>query len=168
MVRSGATVGDLEGNVNGAGVQEKLGGQNWCRDVARRAGQDSAFEADGYRIWKRQRPEEKGMVLKGHVKSWIQKEGEPKKQACVWGLKGCSLKGEENALSCPTKSPWRLRDNHSLFISLKYEELCHFPALAKHTILSILNKLWDVFFPPRIILQVMFYHIDFRLFPQFI
>ena len=46
-------------------------------------GRTVLLKADGYRIWKRQRPEEKGMILKGHVRSWIQKEREPKKQACV-------------------------------------------------------------------------------------
>lgn len=45
MVRSEVTVEDSEGNVNGAGIQEE--GRTWCRDVARREGQDSAFES----IW---------------------------------------------------------------------------------------------------------------------
>jgi len=40
------------------------------------------LKADAYRIWKRQRPEGKGMVLNGHIRSWIQ-EREPKEQTCV-------------------------------------------------------------------------------------
>lgn len=81
MVRSEVTVEDSEGNVNGAGIQEE--GRTWCRDVARREGQDSAFES----IWlqdmeERERAEGKGMVLKGHVRLWIQ-EREPMKQACA-------------------------------------------------------------------------------------
>lgn len=42
-------------------------------------GRKMLLKAGGYWIWKRQRPEEKGMVFQGHVRYWIQKERELKK-----------------------------------------------------------------------------------------
>lgn len=67
-------------------------------------GRTVLLEPNGYRIWKRQRPEERGMVLKGHVTLWIQ-EREPKKQACVWASKGYPLKGSKKVHSHVLLSP---------------------------------------------------------------
>lgn len=95
MVGSEVTVEDLDGNVNGAGRAPGAEMQPEGK------GRSVILKADGYRIWKRQRPEEKGIVLKGHVRLWIQRKREPKKQACVRGSKGCLLKGSKcTLLSC--------------------------------------------------------------------
>lgn len=53
-------------------------GRTWCRDVARGKGRTMLLKAGGFWMWKRQRPEEKGMVFKGYVRLWVQ-EREPKK-----------------------------------------------------------------------------------------